>query len=747
MTSTVTQIRKRTGEIVPFNPDKIADAIFKAARSVGGKDRSIAEALTVKIVRHIEQTYVGGKQPSVEEIQDIVEKFLIEEGHAATAKAYILYRNDRARMRENTKNVPTDVKELVDASKKYFKNQLGEFVYYRTYSRWIPEKDRRETWIETVDRYVAFMRENLGDKLTAQEYNDVRNAILEQKVMPSMRLLQFAGDAARKYNICAYNCSFIAPSSLRDFAEIMFILMCGSGVGFSVEQKTVDLLPTIVEQTGEMLPTHVVADSKEGWADAMTLGMETWFAGKDVRFDYSKIRPAGARLSIMGGHASGPDPLISLLEFARKIVLSRQGKKLRTIDVHDIVCKVGEVVVAGGVRRSALISLSDLNDKDMRDAKVGQFYLKDPQRSMSNNSAVYNDKPSVQEFLEEWTALVKSGSGERGIFNREALKKHLPERRLKALNNDVSLLGTNPCGEIILQHKQFCNLTEIVARPEDTKETLLEKARIGALIGTYQASLTNFPYLSKEWKEHCEQERLLGVGITGQWDCPAVRNAETLEAMREKTLEANREYAKRFGIGESTCITTVKPSGNISQTVSAASGLHPRYSKYYIRRVRIMKTDPLFHLLRDQKVPNHPEVGYGVGDATTFVVEFPVKSPEGSVYRTDLTAIDQLEYWKILKLHYTEHNPSITVYVGEDEWLKVGTWIYDNWEFVGGISFLPRDNHVYALAPYEEITEERYNEMMKTFPNIDFSDLVVYEAEDKTDRKAELACVGGACEL
>jgi ribonucleoside-diphosphate reductase alpha chain len=384
----------------------------------------------------------------------------------------------------------------------------------------------------------------------------------------------------------------------------------------------------------------------------------------------------------------------------------------------------------------------------MREAKNGQFYLNHPERSMANNSAAYNEKPTMDQFLDEWINLAKAGSGERGIFNRGGLKTQLPTRRWRVFEKDSGSSGTNPCGEIVLKSKQFCNLTEVVARPEDTEESLMEKVRVATLLGTYQATLTHFPYLSKEWKKNCEEEALLGVSITGQWDCPALRSPATFRKLKEVALETNRKYADKFGINRSTCITTVKPSGNGSQLFDSSSGMHPRHAPYYIRRVRIEGHNPIFHMLRDMGVPHHPEVGHAAETATTFVLEFPIKSPKTSkVYKNDLTAIEQLEYWKMVKENYTEHNPSTTISVSESEWLKVGNWVYENWEMVGGLSFLPRSNHVYRLAPYEEISQERYEELASKFPNIDFSKLVLYEQNDATDAKRELACAAGTCEI
>lgn len=700
-----------------------------------------------RVTRELTKRFPADHTPHVEEIQDIVEETLILMDFPKTAKAYILYRYERAGIREKSKAVPPHVEELARESKKYFRNPLAEFVYYRTYSRWIEEEGRRETWIETVERYMSFMKEDLGEKLSEDEYREIHRAMLHQEVMPSMRLMWSAGKACRAANVTAYNCSYIAPSRLEDFGEIMYLSMCGAGVGFSVESQTVQQLPIVRRQTGKILPTHVIGDSKEGWCDALTLGLKTWYSGKDITFDFSELRPAGARLHTMGGRSSGPEPLRALLEFTRAKILSRQGKRLTNLDAHDIACKIGEVVVMGGVRRTAMISLSDLDDVEMRHAKTGQFYLTDPQRAMANNSAVYNEKPSASQFLEEWLSLSKSGTGERGIFNRGSLKQQLPAHRWEIFEAHWQTAGTNPCGEIILRSKEFCNLTEVVARAEDTEETLSGKIRLATILGTYQATLTDFTYLSKEWKENCDEERLLGVSITGQWDSPAVRNAETLRKLRDRAIEVNQEYAKRFGINPAAAITCVKPSGTVSQLVDASSGMHPRHAAYYIRRIRIAATDPLFHMLKEQKFPYHPEVGQNGSAATTYVLEFPVKAPEGAVFRNDLSAVRQLEHWKMVKENYTEHNPSVTVSVGDDEWIKTANWLYENWDMLGGLSFLPREDHVYQLAPYEEITEEKYNELVAKLPQVDFSRIVVYEKDDETQGARALACESGICEL
>jgi ribonucleoside-triphosphate reductase (thioredoxin) len=757
----IPKVKKRDGRMLTFDFGRVENAIHKAMIATG--EGSLEEAVMVAHKVAADLVRIGRKHkdfvPTVEGIQDECERQLILSDYVNTSKAYILYRAERSRQRaESMVEVPEELKKLMADSKKYFAgNPLGEFVFLRTYARWIEKEQRRETWTESVDRYMDFMKENLGDKLEAKEYAEVREAILNQEVVPSMRAMQFSGEPARRCNVVMYNCSFIVPTKVEDFAEIMYLSMSGTGVGFSVESESAGQLPIVQRQTGEKLPAYVVGDSKEGWCDAVTFGLQTWFSGKDVDFDYSGVRPAGARLKVMGGKSSGPDPLRSLLTFARASILARQGKRLTNLNVHDVICKIGECVVAGGVRRSAMISLSDLDDEAMRDAKNGQFYLTDMQRSMSNNSAVYMEKPTSEQFLDEWAALVKSKSGERGIFNRGSLYDTLPKRRVDFLskkfgngqkgNRNIGQLGTNPCGEIILQSKQFCNLSEVIARHHDTEKTLLKKIRLATLLGTYQSSLTNFRYISKDWQENGKAECLLGVSITGQWDCPAVRNASVLSNMRDAAVKENAKYAKRFGINPSTAITAVKPSGTVSKTFDTASGMHTRFAPYYIQRIRISATDSLFRMLRDQGVPFNPEVGQQADSASTYVIDFPVKSPKGSKFKNDLSALEQLEYWKMVKVNYTEHNPSVTVSVGDNEWIEVANWLYSNWDIVGGLSFLPRSDHVYRLAPMEECTKDQYDELVKRYEHIDYSRIVVYEKKDTTDVKRELACAGGTCEI
>ncbi|HRN96968.1 MAG TPA: ribonucleoside-triphosphate reductase [Candidatus Saccharibacteria bacterium] len=621
-----------------------------------------------------------------------------------------------------------------------------QFIFYQFYARWNNEFGRRETWAEAVTRFMDYMKFKMGDKLTNDEYINVESAILNQDICPSMRLLWSAGQAADKSNVCAYNCAYIAPSNWQDISEIMYVSMCGAGCGFAAEKENVHQFPTIKKQTGVVKPTIVVKDSREGWCDAFKTAADIWTSGSDVKLDYSNVRPAGAKLKTMGGRASGPQPLIDLMEYTRSKILSRQGKKLTTLDIHDIICQVGQIVVAGGVRRSALISLSDLDDTKIRDSKKGKFWTDNPQRAMANNSAVYKSKPSIGEFLEEWTALVNSGSGERGIFNRGEILNQVPARRAKKLKGQHQI-GVNPCGEIYLRSKQFCNLSSIVVRPSDDMPNLLRKMRLATIVGTYQATLTDFGYLSKDWQRNCEEEQLLGISITGYYDNDIVRNDDNLEALRTEAIKANRKYAKRFGSNPSTAITCVKPHGNSGQLLGVGSGMHPWFSKYFVRRVRISAHDPLYEFAVDQGVPVNPEVGSTTESATTFVLEFPVKAPDGAITSSEVSAIQMLTEWQRLKKHFTEHNPSVTIYADNDEWLGVADFVYKNWSDVGGLSFLPRNDHVYELAPYEAITEDEYLKRVEELGEIDFSMLKFYESNDQTTGAKELACVAGICEV
>lgn len=753
-------IRNREGITIPFDLERIAEAVNKAfvATGEGGEkeSREVANKVFHKLLHLQEEDEDGKFTPTVEMVQDLVEAELMDLGYHATAKSYILYRSKRAELRKEVGIIPPEGKKVFDQSSSYFVGPYEEFIFYRTYSKWQDSLGRRETWIETTDRFMEYMKENLGKRFSEKDFEEVREGILRQEVCPSMRLLWSAGEACRKSNVWAYNCSFIAPSSWQDLGEVMYILMCGAGLGFSVESETVQKFPQIRRQTGKKLARHIVEDSKEGWADAFVLACKTWADGYDIDFDYSQIRPAGARLKTAGGRASGPQPLIDLMNFTKAKILAKQSKRLTNIDLHDIICQIGLIVVAGGVRRSALISLSDIDDEPMRKSKQGQFWVENGQRSMANNSAVYTQKPSASEFLNEWIELIKSGTGERGIFNRGGLMTQLPKRRIENWkkagiiddqNVIVGLPGSNPCGEITLRSKQFCNLTSIVVRPRDTVEDLKRKVRLSTILGTYQATLTNFGYLSKEWKDNCDEEALLGVSITGYYDNKTIRNEKVLRELKDEAIKTNKEYAKKFGINNSTCITTVKPHGNSGQLLYVGSGMHPWYAKYFVRRVRIATNDPLFELMKDQGVPSKAEIGYSTANSTVAVLEFPIKAPEGAITRDQVSAIDLLEEWKKLKMNYIEHNPSVTIYVGSDEWIKVANFVYENWDIVGGLSFLPRSEHVYQLAPYEEISREEYEKRIKEIKHIDFSKLMYYEQEDNTIGAKEFACVSGVCSI
>ncbi len=744
----IKKVEKRNGQIVPFDIEHITVAISKAM--IAANEGSVEEAAMVANKVLADLVRISKKHPNfvptVEGIQNSVEKELMLSEYVATAKAYILYRAERTKIRQQNEMVSQEVRDKIAESSKYFKSPYQEFIFYQFYSRWREELGRRETWIEAVDRFMDYMKENMGTKLTTAEYAEIREAILKQDVCPSMRLLWGSGKAARRTNVTAYNCAYIAPTSWRDLSEIMYVSMCGAGCGFSVEPENVGKFPQIQKQTGEKAPMIVVEDSKVGWCESFVAACKAWENGMDVEIDYSKIRPSGAKLETMGGRASGPDPLRELMNFTRRKILARQGRRLSTLDLHDIICQIGLIVVAGGVRRSALISLSALDDREMRDAKAGAFWQTDGQRSMANNSAVYEMKPSAEEFLEEWTALVTSHAGERGIFNRGGLEKQVPARRWEHLKK-AKQPGMNPCGEIYLKSKQFCNLTSIVVRPHDTMQSLLRKIRLATILGTYQATLTNFEYLSKEWKENCEEEQLLGVSLTGYYDNKIVRNDSNLRILRDESIKVNKKYAKRFGVNQSTAITCVKPHGNSGQLLGVGSGMHTWYSHYYIRRVRISANDPLLRLVKDQGVPVKPEVGYSTSNASTMVLEFPCRAPEGAVVNKDVTALQMLEEWRRLKVNFCEHNPSATIYVADDEWIAVADFVYRNWDLIGGLSFLPRNNHIYQLAPYEEIDKEEYERRIKMIGHLDFSKLVIYEKSDQTVGAKELACVGGVCEV
>jgi|TARA_R110001592_G_scaffold238_4_gene1345 ribonucleoside-diphosphate reductase alpha chain len=623
-----------------------------------------------------------------------------------------------------------------------------QYIHTSRYARFIDDKGRRETWDETVTRYFDFMQNHLKKNFNYNLDNKTRDAleehVLNLNIMPSMRALMTAGAALERDNTAGYNCSYIPIDDVRSFDEVMYILLCGTGVGFSVERKSVDKLPVIAEEFSDSDTVIVVQDSKAGWAKSFRELIAMLYSGQIPKIDISKVRPSGARLKTFGGRASGAQPLVNLFDFAITTFKNAAGRKLDAIEAHDLVCKVGEVVVVGGVRRSALISLSNIQDDQMRNAKSGQWWLEDGQRALANNSACYSRTPDMNLFMSEWKSLYESKSGERGIFNREAAKNKAGENGRRDAEH---LFGTNPCSEIILRPYQFCNLTEVVVRATDDLQSLCDKIKYATMLGTFQSTLTDFKYLRKIWKDNTEEERLLGVSLTGIMDNKLTSSPykEQLNTMRQVAIDSNKELAKKLKIPQSTAITCVKPSGTVSQLVDSASGIHTRHSDYYIRTVRGDIKDPLTNFLKDKGVPNEPDV---TKPESVVVFSFPVKSPTGSLTRDSKTAIEQLETWLMYQRHWCEHKPSVTISVKEHEWLEVGAWVYKHFEEVSGISFLPHSDHVYQQAPYQEVDVKEYKELLKKMPkDIDFTGLSAYESEDNTSGSQELACVGGVCEI
>lgn len=633
-----------------------------------------------------------------------------------------------------------------------------QFIHLSRYSRWLSNEKRRETWEETVDRYFNFFENHLQNRC---EYNlkkttreELKEAIIALDVMPSMRCLMTAGPALERDEIAGYNCSFVAIDSPRSFDEILYILSCGVGVGFSVERQYVTQLPAVSEEFYDTDTTIVVQDSKIGWAKSLKELIGLLYQGQVPKIDVSRVRPSGAPLKTFGGRASGPEPLVALFDFCVKTFKGAAGRRLQSIECHDIVCKIAEVIVVGGVRRSALISLSNLSDDRMRASKSGQWWIENVQRALANNSACYTEKPDIGIFMDEWKSLYESRSGERGIFNLVAAKKsaeNLGTNSQGTPRRDATkIAGTNPCAEILLRNKGFCNLSEVVVRAEDTKETLLKKVELATILGTFQSSLTDFRYLSKEWKKNAEEERLLGVSLTGILDnlfmsTPSDALKEFLLELRDRAIETNRKWSKKLGIPESASITCVKPSGTVSQLVDSASGIHPRHSDYYIRTVRADNKDPLCTLMKQMGFPNEPDV---TKPEHTSVFSFPVKSPDHARFRNQVSAIQHLELWLFYKKYWAEHTVSITISVKENEWLDVAAYVYKHFDHISGISFLPFSDHVYKQAPYQDCTKEQYQALCSKMPqDADWSKLHIYEKEDTTTSTQELACVAGSCEL
>jgi ribonucleoside-triphosphate reductase len=627
-----------------------------------------------------------------------------------------------------------------------------EFIHLSRYSRWLPEEGRRETWNETVGRYFNFftdhVKEMTGYEISKELRNELEVAVLGQRVMPSMRCLMTAGEALKRENIAGYNCSYVAVNRIQSFDEILYILMNGTGVGFSVERQFTAELPLVAEEFHETDTNIVVSDSKMGWAKAFKELVGLLYIGQIPRWDLSKVRPAGAPLKTFGGRASGPAPLENLFNFTANIMKNAAGRRLSSLECHDIVCKIAEVVVVGGVRRSALISLSNLSDDRMRHAKSGQWWELNGQRALANNSACYTEKPDMGIFMDEWTALYNSKSGERGIFNRASANKMAEKNGRRKIEGFE--FGTNPCSEIILRDREFCNLSEVVVRPTDTRQSLLEKVRLATILGTFQSTLTNFKYVSAAWKKNCAEERLLGVSLTGIMDNPLTNGKEKnldnlLESLKAEAVAVNKEFAEKLGIPQSVAITCVKPSGTVSQLVDAASGIHARHNPYYIRTVRGDKKDPLTKMMTDFGFPVEDDV---MNPSQTAVFSFPMKVGSGAVFRTDMTAIQQLELWLTYQKHWCEHKPSVTISVKEEEWMEVGAWVYKHFDFMSGVSFLPFSDHTYQQAPYQDTNKEGYEFLLKQMPkDVDWTKLSEYESQDMTVGSQELACAAGFCEI
>ena len=655
-------------------------------------------------------------------------------------------------------------KEMTVTDPEKLPTQYQQFIHLSRYARWDYDKKRRETWGETVNRFFQFFQEHLKEMCNYDLENGVleklKKEVMSLNVMPSMRCMMTAGEALRKENIAGYNCSYVKIDNPRSFDEILYVLMNGTGVGFSVEADHVSQLPSIAEEFHPTDTTIVVADSKLGWAKAYKELLSLLWSGQVPKWDLSKVRPAGTPLKTFGGRASGPEPLDDLFHFSTKVFQDAAGRKLKPIECHDIVCKIAAIVVVGGVRRSALISLSDLNDGEMRKAKSGQWWEYNGQRALANNSVNYKEKPNVGTFMREWNSLYDSKSGERGMYNSASAKAQVSKLNEREKDENQEFIkrrepredfGTNPCSEIILRSREFCNLSECIVRRHDTPESLAEKVRVATILGTFQSTLTNFRYLTKEWERNCSDERLLGVSLTGILDNSLTSGRkkgldELLQNLRKVAVDTNKEWADKLGIERSAAITCVKPSGTVSQLVDSASGIHARHSEYYIRTVRADNKDPLCKMMKQNGFPNEPDV---TKPNHTTVFSFPTKSPKGAICRTDMTAIEQLELWSTYQEHWCEHKPSITVTVKENEWPEVGSWVWNNFDDISGISFLPFSDHTYRQAPYQDCTKSEYDEMVKLIPeNVDWSKLSEYEQQDFTAGSQELACsADGGCEI
>lgn len=752
------KIKKRNGDLVSFDVSRIERAVEKCYEDtyynpIDHKNRGrnpVAEPniIAENAVRAISVRFKD-EVPTVEAVQDAVEFALLSAGDFEAAKHYILYRDHHAKNREK-RQVPDEVKQAFDADLAVFTEPSQRFNFYDKYSAYNWDLGRRETWLETVDRTVDHLRweveQHKPGAISEDTFTRIHDAIFNQRVMPSMRLLAMAGPAARRNSMSLYNCSYLPVKDTEAFVEALLISMAGCGVGYSVEREYVENFPRVKRQKkNQVVLTHSVEDSAEGWATALRAGLQAWWNGVDLDFDFSMVRPAGAPLKTKGGRASGPEPLEQMLSFIRQTILARQGSFIRTIDAHDMMCAVGEAAVQGGVRRTAMICLFDWDDHDLRTCKDGPWGSWPKVRSNANNSAVWPEDVSDTDIMQQMLDMIKAKSGEPGIFSRTNANKTKPKRRKRAA------FGTNPCGEILLRPFEFCNLSQAVSRPGDTIEDLREKVELATIIGTIQSLSTRFPGLREDWALNCAEERLLGVDLTAQVDCEILRpGAEDGDKIRrelaELTITVNQEYAEKLGINPSAANTCNKPAGNSAEKLSTSNGIHRRHAAFYERRMLVGAHTPLFKVLRDAGAPMEPQAGSTAEEATKWVVTFPKKSPEGAPVKGDASAVEQCEFWLLNKENWTEHNPSCTITYREDEVIDLVAWVVKNKDKIGGLSFFPVSDSIYAQAPFQEITEERYNELVAAFPEIDYSMIYSYELEDMTTAAQELACFAGVCE-
>lgn len=766
------QIQKRSGTTVPFDVNRIERAVTACFANEGLTPLFPATEVTKRVAQAVASKY-GGATPTVEQVQDAVELTLLTLGEYEAAKAYIRYRDQRSQEREG-RTVPDEIRAIFEEDKQYFATSAQQFMFYDKYSRFNWELQRRETWHETVNRTVDHLKwevrmhvylEKHPDAIdfevaawpagqlealvpdsslpiTKREFDRLHKGILEMKVAPSMRLLAMAGDAARRNSMALYNCSYLPVKDIQAFVEAMLISMAGCGVGFSVERDYIEQFPRVKRQTGVKLPTHVIVDTTEGWAEALRVGMETWWDGMDIDFDSTYVRPAGAILKTKGGRASGPEPLTTMLTTIRSVIIARQGSHIKTTDGHLMMCAVGEAAVQGGVRRTAMISLFDWDDHEMRNIKSGPNM--NPLLFNANNSAVWPENVSNLDIAQQMLDMIRTKSGEPGIFSRENANRTKPERR------EAARFGTNPCGEILLREFGFCNLSQAIARPGDTVESLREKVELATLAGILQSLSTRFPGLRPEWKQNCIDERLLGVDLTAQADCELLQEntqegAELRRSLLEYSLEVATRLAARLGIAVPAAISCNKPAGNSAEAFDASNGIHRRKARRFKRRYTVGSSGPMFRVLRDAGAPMEPRHGSTEATATQWILTIPKKSPDNAPLISDATAVDQCDFWLLNKQNWTEHNPSCTITYREDEIIDLIKWVCDHKNEIGGLSFFPSADAIYKQAPFEEITDEEYERLNAEFPEIDYSLIYSYELQDMTTAAQELACFAGSC--